>query len=71
MQKIGIILLFIGIGIMVLFWGAGIIAFLVSPEVPAIAKIAAFCLAGGILLLVISAIKENFGKKDKYEEITK
>ncbi len=67
MQKIGVILLLIGMGIFAIFGGAGFLAFLFSPEIPAIIKIAVFSSAIGTLLIIISSL----GKKDKYEEIKK
>jgi len=69
MKKVGIILLLIGIGIFMLFGGAGFIAFLFDPGVPIIIKIAVLSVAVGILLVVVAVIKENWGKKDKYEEV--
>ena len=67
MQKIGVILLLVGMGIFAVFGGAGFLAFLFSPEVPVIIKIAFFSFAIGTLLIIIS----SFGKKDKYEEVKK
>ncbi len=71
MQKIGVILLLVGIGIFAVFSGAGFLAFLFDPEVPAVVKIAAFSAAIGALLIIVSSLTENWGKKDKYEEVKK
>jgi membrane protein implicated in regulation of membrane protease activity len=71
MQKIGAILLLIGIGIFVIFGGAGFLKFLFSPDVPIFVKIAAFSIAGGVLLIIFASLKENWGKTDKYEEVKK
>ena len=71
MKKVGIILLLVGIGIFILFGGAGFISFLFAPDVPILIKIAAVSVAVGVVLLLIAVIKENWGKKDKYEEIKK
>ena len=69
MKRWGTIFLLIGIGIFFLFGGAGAIAFLLSPEVPLIVKVAVFSVGLGILLLTIDAARETWGKKDKYEGI--
>ena len=71
MKKIGVIVLLIGMGIFAIFGGAGFLAFLFSPEVPSIVKIAVFAGAIGTLLIVISSLTENWGKKDKYDEVKK
>ena len=71
MKKLGVILLLIGIGIFVAFGGAGFMAFFFDPEVPLIVKVAVFCVAGGVALLVIATARETWGKKDKYEAIEK
>ena len=71
MQKIGVILLLIGIGIFVVFGGVAFLAFLLSPEVHVIIKIAAFAVAIGTLFISISSLKESWFKKDKYDEVKK
>ncbi|PIR19310.1 MAG: hypothetical protein COV48_02725 [Elusimicrobia bacterium CG11_big_fil_rev_8_21_14_0_20_64_6] len=69
MKKLGIVLLLLGMGILPVFWGAGFLAFLKSPEVPAIVKLAVVSAASGALLLLISSMRENWGEKDKYREV--
>jgi len=69
MKRWGTIFLLIGIGIFLLFGGAGAIAFLLSPAVPLIVKVAVGSVGIGILLLTLDAARETLGKKDKYEGI--
>ena len=69
MKRWGTIFLLVGIGIFLLFGGAAAIAFLISPEVPLIVKVAVFSVSVGILLLTLDAARETWGKKDKYERI--
>ncbi len=63
MQKIGTVLLLLGIGIFAIFGGASFLEYLYSPEGPIFIKIAIFSIVGGILLIILASIKENCGKK--------
>lgn len=71
MKKVGVILLLIGTAMFIVFGGAGLVAFFCSPEIPLVIKIAVFCVAGGVVLLVVATARETWGKKDKYEAIEK
>ncbi|MFA5087637.1 MAG: hypothetical protein WC552_01230 [Candidatus Omnitrophota bacterium] len=71
MQKAGIILLFVGIVIFLVLGGAGLLDFIFSPEVPVFLKAAILSIATGVFLIILSSVRENWGKKDKYEEVKK
>jgi uncharacterized Tic20 family protein len=71
MQKIGITLLLVGMAIFLIVGSAGFLEFIFSPEVPAFLKVAIFAIIGGVFLIILSSVKENWGKKDKYEEVKK
>jgi len=71
MRNLGTILLLIGIGMFFIFGGFGFLEFLLSPEIPLLVKIAVLSVIVGLVLIVISIIKESAGKKDKYEEVEK
>lgn len=69
MKKLGTILLLFGMAVIPVFWGAGLWAFLTSPEVPVMLKVAAISFASGALLLAVASLKDNWGEKDKYNEV--
>lgn len=69
MKKLGTVLLLLGMAVIPVFWGAGFWAFLTSPDVPVIVKLAAVSFVSGALLLGIASLKENWGEKDKYREV--
>lgn len=69
MKRLGAALLLLGVGIFAIFWSAGIWAFLTSPEVPVIVKLAAGSFFTGALLLGVASVKENWGERDKYREV--
>lgn len=71
MQKTGIVLLILGIVIFMGFGGKGFLEFLLSPEGSLLIKVGVFSIAGGALLIILASLKENWGKKDKYEGVEK
>lgn len=69
MMKLGTVLLLLGMAIIPVFWGAGIWAFFTSPEIPLIVKLAAGSFISGAFLIVLAALRERWGEKDKYSEV--
>lgn len=69
MMKVGTVLILLGMAVIPVFWGAGLWAFFASPEIPLIAKLAAGSVISGAFLVVLAALRERWGEKDKYSEV--
>lgn len=67
MQRIGIVLLLIGLAIFFILGGARFLEFIFSSESTLFLKAAVFSMITGIFLIIFSLL----GKKDKYEEVKK